>query len=94
MAAMLLGAAQLAFLAGLLVAGWALALAVAIAAGIALSGCCVSCLLYTQFKLHRALLRDLRGVERTGTHLRPSFGSSYRLNLALAMAKHPPCPRR
>lgn len=49
----LLGAAQLAFLLGAPVVGWALALTVAVAASVALAGFCVGCFLYTQFKLNR-----------------------------------------
>ncbi|HEX6290427.1 MAG TPA: DUF4395 domain-containing protein [Herpetosiphonaceae bacterium] len=49
----LLGAAQIAFVAGLPMVGWALALMVAGAASVALAGFCVGCFLYYQFKLHR-----------------------------------------
>lgn len=49
----LLGAAQIAFLLGATVVGWALALMVAAAASIALAGFCIGCFLYTQFKLNR-----------------------------------------
>ncbi|MFZ5823559.1 MAG: DUF4395 family protein [Bacillota bacterium] len=52
-ATLLLGLAQVAFLAGLPVLGWALALAVALAASVALLGFCVGCFLYYQFKLTR-----------------------------------------
>jgi hypothetical protein len=52
-ALVLLGAAQLAFLAGLPLLGWVFALMVAVAAGIALAGFCFGCFLYYQFKLHR-----------------------------------------
>jgi hypothetical protein len=52
-ATILLGAAQIAFLAGAPVAGWVLALMVAAAAAIALAGFCIGCFLYYQFKLQR-----------------------------------------
>lgn len=52
-AALLLGAAQVAFLLRLPGLGWALALAVAAAAAIALAGFCVGCFLYYQFRLRR-----------------------------------------
>ena len=52
-ATILLGAAQLAFLAGAPVVGWVCALMVAAAAGVALAGFCVGCFLYYQFKLNR-----------------------------------------
>jgi hypothetical protein len=49
----LLGLAQVAFVAGLPVVGWALALMVAVAASIALAGFCVGCFLYYQLRLNR-----------------------------------------
>jgi hypothetical protein len=52
-ATILLGAAQIAFLAGVPVVGWGLALVVAAAAAIALAGFCIGCFLYYQFKLQR-----------------------------------------
>ena len=52
-ATILLGAAQLAFLAGVPTVGWVLALMVAIAAAIALTGFCIGCFLYYQLKLQR-----------------------------------------
>ena len=52
-ATILLGAAQLAFLAGAPLVGWILALAVVAAAAVALAGFCVGCFLYYQFKLRR-----------------------------------------
>ena len=52
-AMILLGAAQIAFLLQASVVGWALALMVAIAAGIALAGFCVGCFLYYQFRIQR-----------------------------------------
>lgn len=52
-AMILLGAAQIAFLLHASVVGWALALMVAIAAGIALAGFCVGCFLYYQFRIQR-----------------------------------------
>lgn len=52
-AATLLGAAQVAFLLGFAALGWALALCVACAAGVALGGFCLGCFLYYQFRLQR-----------------------------------------
>ncbi|HEY0734406.1 MAG TPA: DUF4395 domain-containing protein [Herpetosiphonaceae bacterium] len=52
-ALVLLGAAQIAFLAGLPLLGWSFALMVGIAAGVALAGFCFGCFLYYQLKLHR-----------------------------------------
>ena len=52
-ALVLLGLAQIAFVVGAPVVGWALALMVAVAASIALAGFCVGCFLYYQFKLQR-----------------------------------------
>jgi hypothetical protein len=52
-ATILLGAAQIAFLAGAPMVGWVLALTVAAAASIALAGFCIGCFLYYQFKLQR-----------------------------------------
>ena len=52
-AAVLLGGAQLAFLFGLEVVGWALSLAVAIAAGVALAGFCLGCFLYFRYRMNR-----------------------------------------
>lgn len=52
-AATLLGAAQVAFALGAPIAGWALSLAVAIAATVALLGFCLGCFLYYQFRLQR-----------------------------------------
>ncbi len=52
-ATVLLGVAQVAFLLGLPILGWALALDVAAAAGVALAGFCVGCFLYYQFRLNR-----------------------------------------
>lgn len=49
----LLGLAQIAFLVGRPLVGWALAGAVAVAAGVAIAGFCVGCFLYFQFKLNR-----------------------------------------
>ncbi len=50
-AAILLGLAQLAFLAGWHFLGWFLCLMVAVAAGVALAGFCVGCFLYFQFRM-------------------------------------------
>ena len=52
-ATILLGAAQIAFLAGAPTVGWTLALMVAAAAAIALAGYCIGCFLYYQLKLQR-----------------------------------------
>src|SRR5215210_5651403 len=52
-AAVVLGGAQLAFLFGLNVVGWALSLAVAVAAVVALAGFCIGCSLYFRYKIHR-----------------------------------------
>lgn len=52
-ATVLLGLAQVAFLFGASILGWALALMVAVAAGVALAGFCVGCFIYFQFKLNR-----------------------------------------
>jgi hypothetical protein len=49
----LLGAAQIAFVVGSPVIGWAFSVAVATAAAVALAGFCVGCFLYYQFKLQR-----------------------------------------
>jgi hypothetical protein len=59
-AVLLLGAAQIAFVLGAPIAGWALAGMVAIAAAIALAGFCVGCFLYFQFKLNRYKLFGAR----------------------------------
>lgn len=50
-ALLLLGGAQIAFLAGADLIGWILALMVAVAAGVALAGFCLGCYLYYKFKL-------------------------------------------
>jgi hypothetical protein len=55
-ALVLLGGAQIAFALNLPVLGWALALAVAAAASVALAGFCLGCFLYYQFKLHQRRL--------------------------------------
>jgi hypothetical protein len=52
----LLGFAQVAFILGAPVVGWALALMVAVAASVALAGFCVGCFIYYQFKLQRLRL--------------------------------------
>lgn len=52
-ATVLLGSAQVAFLAGWTTLGWGLSVAVAVAASVALAGFCVGCFLYYQFKLNR-----------------------------------------
>jgi hypothetical protein len=53
LSAALLGAAQIAFLLRAWMLGWVLAGMVALAAGLALAGFCVGCLLYYQLKLRR-----------------------------------------
>jgi len=52
-AAILLGGAQIAFLAGVPLTGWILSGFVAVAATVALSGFCFGCFLYYQFNLQR-----------------------------------------
>ncbi len=52
-ALVLLGLAQIAFVLGLPVVGWALALMVAVAASVALAGFCVGCFTYYHFRLNR-----------------------------------------
>jgi hypothetical protein len=52
-AALILGLAQVAFLAGASAVGWGLALLVVAAAGVALAGFCLGCFLYYQFRLQR-----------------------------------------
>src|SRR5918997_1293628 len=52
-AAVLLGGAQIAFLFGLNLVGWALSLAVAVAAVVALAGFCLGCSLYLRFNMYR-----------------------------------------
>ncbi|HEX2911152.1 MAG TPA: DUF4395 domain-containing protein [Chloroflexia bacterium] len=52
-ATILLGAAQLAFVAGVPLLGWIFAGMVAVAAGVALAGFCVGCFLYFQFNMQR-----------------------------------------
>lgn len=56
-AVLMLAGAQAAFVAGAPLLGWGLALAVALAAGMALAGFCVGCLLYYQVKMLRYRLR-------------------------------------
>ena len=52
LATVMLGLAQIAFLLGVPLVGWALAGACALAAAIALAGFCVGCFLYYQLKLN------------------------------------------
>ena len=59
-ATVLLGAAQVAFLLGAPVVGWALAGCVALAASVALAGFCVGCFLFLHFKLYRFRLASRR----------------------------------
>jgi hypothetical protein len=56
----LLGLAQVAFLLGLPILGWAFALMVAVAAAVALAGFCLGCFLFLQFKLYRYRLLGSR----------------------------------
>lgn len=60
-AAILLGAAQLCFLAGAPLAGWILCGMVATAAAVALCGFCLGCFLYFQFNLQRHRLFGRKG---------------------------------
>ncbi|NTV03109.1 MAG: DUF4395 domain-containing protein [Chlorobiaceae bacterium] len=52
-ALILLGLAQVAFIAGIPIAGWILSGFVAVAAAVALSGFCFGCFLYYQFNIQR-----------------------------------------
>jgi hypothetical protein len=56
----LLAPAQAAFLLGAPAVGWALVLALAVAAGSSLAGFCLGCFLYHQFRLNRARLLGRR----------------------------------
>jgi hypothetical protein len=56
LAAIILGAAQLAFVLHAPVAGWVFAGLAALAAAVALAGFCFGCFLFYQFKLNRARL--------------------------------------
>ncbi|HZC03573.1 MAG TPA: DUF4395 family protein [Gammaproteobacteria bacterium] len=64
-AAVLLGGAQIAFLFSQNVVGWALSLAVAVAAGVALAGFCIGCSLYFRYKMHRYRRSENAKQERT-----------------------------
>ena len=59
-AVILLGLAQLSFLAGFPILGYALSLILATAAGIALAGFCFGCFLFLRFKLYRYRLLGSR----------------------------------
>ena len=59
-AVMLLGLAQVAFLFGLPVLGWAFSLMVAAAASVALAGFCFGCFLFLRFRLYRYRLLGSR----------------------------------
>ncbi len=59
-AVILLGLAQLSFLAGFNILGYALSLLLAIAAGVALAGFCFGCFLFLRFKLYRYRLLGSR----------------------------------
>jgi len=56
LAASMLAIAQLGFLAGLPLVGWAFAGLTALAAAVALAGFCAGCFLFYQFKLNRSRL--------------------------------------
>ena len=56
LAAVALGAAQIAFLFHAPIAGWLFCGITALAAAVALGGFCVGCFLFFQFKVHRARL--------------------------------------
>lgn len=57
LAAIMLGAAQLAFLFGWSIAGWVFTVAVAGAAGVALAGFCVGCFIFTQWHIRTSIRR-------------------------------------
>lgn len=59
-AVVLLGLAQVAFLLGVPVVGWALSLMVAVAAAVALAGFCLGCFLFLRFRLYRSRLLGFR----------------------------------
>ena len=59
-AVVLLGLAQVAFLLGVPVIGWALSLMVAAAAAVALAGFCFGCFLFLRFRLYRYRLLGSR----------------------------------
>jgi hypothetical protein len=59
-AVVLLGLAQVAFLLGVPVIGWALSLMVAVAAAVALAGFCLGCFLFLRFRLYRSRLLGFR----------------------------------
>lgn len=59
-AVILLGLAQVAFLLGVPVLGWAFSLMVAAAAAVALAGFCFGCYLFLRFKLYRYRLLGAR----------------------------------
>jgi hypothetical protein len=59
-AVILLGLAQLSFLAGVPILGYALSLVLATAAGVALAGFCFGCFLFLRFKLYRYRLLGSR----------------------------------
>lgn len=67
-AAVMLGAAQVAFLADASLAGWLLSGLVALAAAVALAGYCVGCFLFFQFKMQRYRLRAW--LSRSGSSAR------------------------
>ncbi len=65
-AAILLGGAQIAFLAGTPLTGWILSGFVAVAATVALSGFCFGCFLFYQFNLQRFKLFGNQQVKQEG----------------------------
>ena len=59
-AVVMFGSAQMAFLLGATVLGWAFSLMVAVAAGVALAGYCVGCTIYYRFKVYKYRLFGAR----------------------------------
>ena len=55
-AVVMLGIAQITFVAGAPVVGWTLGIAIVIAASVALAGFCVGCFFYYQFRLQKTRL--------------------------------------
>jgi len=66
-AAILLGGAQIAFIAGTPLTGWILSGFVAVAATVALSGFCFGCFLFYQFNLQRFKLFGNQQAKQEGT---------------------------
>ena len=76
LAAVMLGAAQVAFLAGIPRLGWTFALAVVAAASVALAGFCVGCLLFTQWRIRT---RRWRAGQFSRSHTAASIPDRVRL---------------